>query len=207
VTEPTRSVEVERKYDVDPDAPLPDWSRLPGVAAVGEPEPRALDARYIDTADAALARARVAVRRREGGPDAGWHVKLSGDAGREEWGWPLGDDGDPPPVPDAVTAAVARWAAPPFTPLARVRNDRTAYALTDVDGALVAEFVDDRVRATDERGGTETQWREWEVELGPAAPADDAGRAAFFAAVDAAVADAGGRPAASDSKLARALGR
>ena len=88
-----------------------------------------------------------------------------------------------------------------------MRNDRTAYALTDADGSVVAEFVDDRVRARDERSGTETEWREWEVELGPAAPADNAGRAAFFAAVDAAVTAAGGRPAASESKLGRALGR
>lgn len=207
MTEPTRSVEVERKYDVDPEAALPDWSALPGVATVGAAEPRALDARYFDTADAALAHARIALRRREGGPDAGWHVKLSGPAGRQEWGWPLeADPAEPPAVPAEVAASVAEWASPPFLPLARLRNARTAYALRDDAGGEVAEFVDDRVRARDERRGTETAWREWEVELGPAAPADEAGRAAFFAAVDAAVAAAGGRPAASDSKLARALG-
>jgi hypothetical protein len=71
---------------------------------------------------------------------------------------------------------------------------------------MIAEFVDDRVRARDERAGRETAWREWEVELGPAAPADDAGRDAFFAAVDAAVGAVGARVSASDSKLGRALG-
>lgn len=205
--EPSRSIEIERKYDVEPDAPLPDFSALPGVATIGEAEVRELDARYVDTADGALARERIAVRRRTGGPDEGWHVKVSAADGRHESHWPLGDAGDDIVVPDAVVAAVAAWAAPPFTALARVRNTRTAYALRDAAGGLVAEFVDDRVRARDERGGRESEWREWEVELGPAAPADDASRARFFAAVDAAVSAAGGRPAASDSKLARALGR
>jgi len=204
------SVEVESKYDVDETTPLPDWSALPGVVRVGAPEPRDLDARYLDTASADLARAGVAVRRRVGGPDAGWHVKGPAQAGgRTETQWPLDADVDPdaePVVPPAVQDAVASIAGPPFTPLARVRNNRTAYALLDADGEEVAEFVDDHVRARDERRGVESSWREWEVELGPAGPADDEGRAAFFAAVDAAVFAAGGRPAASGSKLARTLG-
>lgn len=205
--EPQRSLEVERSYDADDARALPDFRALPGVAAVGEPEVRDLDARYFDTPDARLARARIAVRRRTGGHDAGWHVKISAPEGRHEWGWPLDDaDADEASVPDEVAAAIAEWASPPFTPLARVRNTRTAYALNDAEGGLVAEFVDDRVRARDERRGAETAWREWEVELGPAAPADPARVKEFFAAVAAAVAAAGGRPAASDSKLARALG-
>lgn len=203
------SVEVESKYDVDTETPLPDWTGIPGVARVGDAEPRDLDARYVDTADADLARAGVAVRRRQGGPDEGWHVKAPAVGGRSETQWPLGDVGDAeadPVVPDEIQDAVAPWARGPFVPLARVRNHRTAYALLDTDGGLVAEFVDDRVRARDERRGVESEWREWEVELGPAGPADDAGRTALFAAVDAAVFAAGGRPAASGSKLARALG-
>ncbi len=201
---PTRSIEVEQKFDVGDDVALPDWTRLPDVVAVGDAEDRALDARYLDTADLALARARVALRRRTGGPDAGWHVKSSAADGRHEWHWPLGDADD---VPDAVVAAVAPWATPPFTPLARIRNHRVAYALRDRSGGELAEVVDDHVVATAERTGEQTRWREWEVELGPAAPADETWRAAFFAAVAQLVITAGGRPAASDSKLGRALGR
>ncbi|MBU4465062.1 MAG: CYTH domain-containing protein [Actinobacteria bacterium] len=202
--EPSRSLEVERKYDVDAATPLPDWSALPGVTGVGDPEVRELDARYLDTDDAALARARVALRRRSGGPDEGWHVKVSASEGRHEWGWPL----DAPTsrdvtVPDAVATAVAPWASGPFHPLARIRNTRTAYALCDAVGELVAEVVDDQVTALAERTGLRTTWREWEVELGPAAPSDVDG---FFVAVDALVVSVGGRIAASDSKLARALG-
>lgn len=213
-TGPARSLEIERKYDVDPDTPLPDWTSLPGVDRQGAAEARALDARYLDTDDGALARAATALRRRTGGPDAGWHIKQSTPEGKHETIWPLDDDvqdaaddaADEPVVPAEIVAALAGIAAPPFRPLARIRNARTAYALCDADGGVVAEFVDDRVEATDLRRGATTSWREWELELGPAAPADPAARAALFAAADVLVQAADGRVAASDSKLARALG-
>ena len=204
--EPTRSIEVERSYDVAGDTALPDWTLLDLVAHVGAGEVRELDARYFDTADLALARARVAVRRRTGGPDAGWHVKSAAREGRHEWGWPLEADGDDHDrVPDVIRDAVATWASAPLQQIARIRNTRTAYALTDLEGGLVAEMVDDRVRAHSANGAS--AWREWEVELGSAAPADPAWRAGFFAQVERLVASVGGRVAASDSKLARALGR
>ena len=202
-SEPSRTIEVERKYDVDTDTPLPQWEGIPGVDAVTPGELRVLDARYLDTADVALSRSGVALRRRTGGPDAGWHIKGPRDGdGRLEIGWPLGDDLE---VPDAVAETLARWTTEPLTPLARIENDRTAYLLMGQDG-VVAEFVDDRVRATDLRQGTERRWREWEFELGPAAPADPAERERLFAAAERTIFAAGGRHAASGSKLARALG-
>ncbi|GAA1252762.1 hypothetical protein JOF42_002739 [Microbacterium phyllosphaerae] len=202
-SEPTRVVEVERKYDVDGATPLPEWGGLPGVDAVSGGEMRELDARYLDTDDAELSRAGVALRRRTGGPDAGWHIKgpREGD-GRLEIGWPLGDDDS---IPDAVIETLSRWTTGRLTPLARIENDRTAYLLSGADG-VIAEFVDDRVRATDLRQDVRREWREWEFELGPAAPADAAGREALFAAVEAAIFAVGGREASSGSKLARALG-
>lgn len=203
MTEPSRTVEVERKYDVDGETPLPVWEAIPGVDAVTAGEARALDAQYFDTADGDLARAGVALRRRTGGPDEGWHVKgpREGD-GRLELGWPLGEGEE---IPASVVAAVSEWSTGVLTPLARIRNDRTAYLLLS-GSDVVAEFVDDRVRATDLRHDVQREWREWEVELGPAAPREGAARAAFFEAVERAVLAAGGRPAGSDSKLARALG-
>jgi len=202
-SEPTRVVEVERKYDVDADTPLPEWLGIPGVDAVSSGELRELDARYLDTAEATLSRSGVALRRRTGGPDAGWHIKgpREGD-GRLEIGWPLGDDEN---VPDAVAQTLARWTTDELSPLARIENSRTAYLLTG-PGGVVAEFVDDRVRATDLRQGVQREWREWELELGPAAPAEAAAREELFAAAEKAIFAAGGRDAASGSKLARALG-
>jgi hypothetical protein len=170
-------------------------------------EPRSLDARYVDTADAALARAGIALRRRTGGPDAGWHIKGPlVDGARTELHWELGDSvADVPPGAVAQAGTMTGSPLPPdaLLPLARIRNERVAYRLLDASGGVMAEFADDHVVATDERTGIERRWREWELELGPAAPPDPH---AFFAAAAAAVHAVGGRPAASASKLARALG-
>lgn len=205
----TTSLEVERKYDVDNTASLPDWAALPGVARVGAPEPRALDARYLDTESLDLAGAATALRRRSGGPDAGWHIKRSTAEGKEESHWPL--DAEPlqgdPVVPEEIIQVLAPIAKPPFHVIARIQNARTAYALCDASGAMIAEFVDDHVRATDPARGVQTSWREWELELGPAAPASAQGRAELFAAADELVAAVGGSPSASASKLGRALGK
>lgn len=200
------SVEIELKFDVDDSTPLPDWSHLPGVASVGDPEPRELDAVYLDSDDLALAHAGYAVRRRTGGPDAGWHIKgpRDADGGRLEQQWPLGAEGE---IPDAVADAVSSLTGVRhLAPIARIRNQRTAYALQDADGGVVAEFVDDHVVARDERAGVERTWREWEFELGSAAPGSGEERTALLTAADAAVRAEGGRPAASASKLARTLG-
>lgn len=200
--EPARSREIELKFDVDDGTLLPDWTAIPGIAAVSSGESRALDAWYFDDADAALGRSGYALRRRTGGPDEGWHIKgpRGADGGRTELHWPLslGDD-----VPLDVAHHVATVSTGPFTPLARIRNARVAYDLLDADGGVIAEVADDHVSTRDERSGAERSWHEWEIELGPAAPAD---HAAFFAAVEQAALSAGARPAASDSKLARALG-
>lgn len=206
---PHTSLEVERKYDVAEDAPLPQWSALPGVASVGAPEPRSLDARYLDTESGDLARVRTALRRRTGGPDEGWHLKRATPEGKLETHWPLGetgDDGESVYVPEVVLEAISPLVSGPLVVLARIRNARVAFALRDAGGALLAEFVDDHVIADDLRRGVQTSWREWELELGPAAPADPIARAALFDAADALVAAAGGRPSASASKLGRALG-
>lgn len=201
---PSRSVEVERKFDVDAGTPVPDWTAVPGVASVTEGEPRHLDALYLDTDDLALARAGVALRRRTGGPDEGWHLKGPlVDGGRTELQWPLGD-GDT--LPAAVATEVAEYTPSSLYPLARIVNDRTAYQLLDADGGVLAEFVDDAVRTIDLRTGENRAWHEWEVELGPAAPAERAAREAFFAAVTEVAFAAGARTATSASKLARALG-
>lgn len=210
---PHSSLEIEIVFDVDADTPLPALASLPGVAAVSVPEARALDAVYLDTPRLELAARRSALRRRTGGHDAGWHLKVTEREGRREHGWPL-DEGSGEPalvrVPAEVVEGVAALAgldgSPSFEPIARVRNDREAYALTDAEGALIAEFTDDRVQALDLRRGAETSWREWEFELGPAGPASAAEREALFDAVRAAVAAVGGRAPSSGSKLQRALG-
>ncbi len=196
------SLEIERKYDVDEATPLPQWSALPGVHAVAAPERRDLRAYYFDTVHADLASQHAALRRRTGGPDEGWHLKQSTPEGKLETHWELGDIFEDS-VPDHIVDALGL--RDELIIIARVENARVAYALTDADGTLVAEFVDDHVSAYDPGRGVESRWREWELELGPAAPTGDE-RDAFFAAADHLVAQAGGAVSRRESKIQRALG-
>ena len=214
---PQRHIEVEVTCDVDEHTTHPSWESAGLV--VGPAQPRELDARYLDTATLTLALAGYALRRRTGGGDPGWHLKgpRTGNA-RVELGWPL--DAGPVPAPElagpelAVPAAVLSELSAllkvgiteqDLVPLARVRNQRTAFTLSTPDGTPVAEFVDDRVRTLDERTGTARAWREWELELVPNLP--PAIGTDILATATAAAYRAGARPAQSESKLARALGR
>ncbi|MGH3813714.1 MAG: CYTH domain-containing protein, partial [Pseudonocardiaceae bacterium] len=83
--------EVERKYEPGEDVSLPALGDLPGVAEVAQPVSIELEAVYFDTSDLALAGAGITVRRRTGGDDEGWHLKLpAGDGSRDEVRVPLG---------------------------------------------------------------------------------------------------------------------
>ncbi|MGO4690546.1 CYTH and CHAD domain-containing protein [Glaciibacter sp. 2TAF33] len=219
----SKQTEIERKYDVDLAAVVPDLSRLDGVAAVDGREAVTLTAVYYDTDAADLARHRITLRRREGGGDAGWHIKKPADEGRTEFHWPPGvgdthetvaaarpgaDAEDPAPaVPDVVLEPVRAIVRDrPLSPLARITTTRTVVRLLNADGEAIAEVADDQVSASDVRNGGYLQWREWEVEFLEAPPATRKGRAAFFDAVEAQLTAAEAHPSASQSKLARALG-
>src|SRR4051794_1564241 len=85
--------EIERKYELPPGGDLPPLVDLPGVAGGTEPESFVLEAVYFDTPDLRLAARGVTLRRRSGGPDEGWHLKLPvvGEAGtKDEIRVPLG---------------------------------------------------------------------------------------------------------------------
>ncbi|MGY1617821.1 CHAD domain-containing protein [Geodermatophilus sp. SYSU D00691] len=196
-------VEIERKFDVEADFVLPDLSAVEGVASVDGPEERQLEAVYHDTADLRLARAKVTMRRRTGGPDAGWHVKLPGvDGARRELHSPLGRAGRVPPrrVQDPVLG-IARGAE--LGPVAILSTRRTVTLLRGEGGAVLAEVADDSVTATllsvtPDQPATVEVWREVEVELVD-------GDEELLAAVVARVEAAGARPSGSASKLARVL--
>src|SRR5437773_10971857 len=68
-------IETERKYEAAADFALPDLAGLDGVAAITAPRTYRLRAVYFDTPDHGLAGAQIALRRRTGGTDAGWHLK------------------------------------------------------------------------------------------------------------------------------------
>ncbi|MEE1766099.1 MULTISPECIES: CYTH and CHAD domain-containing protein [unclassified Streptomyces] len=188
--------EIERKYESD-ESGLPDLTGVAGVATVLDKGVAELDAVYYDTPDERLAAASVTLRRRTGGSDAGWHLKLPVSSGvRDEIRAPLSDT-----LPDELAALVrSRVREAELVPLVRLLSTRDVSELLDADGTLLAEVSVDAVvaeRLTED--GRTSQWSEIEVEL-----ADD-GDPAFLDKVEKKLRKAGVRPSDSPSKLARAL--
>ena len=197
----SKATEVERKYTVPTGATLPDLSTVTGVTGAEAQPLASLDAVYVDTADRTLLAARIAVRRRTGGHDAGWHVKLPAPTGRVELQAPI-DDADPEAVPAALTAALrSRVRGRPLEPIARIRTERRGVVVRSADGGAV-EVVDDLVTASDLGAGVLRSWREWEAEQ----VGDPTASAALLAGIDAALRDVGAAPSDSPAKLAQALG-
>src|SRR5262249_57247670 len=86
--------ETEVKYDAPAGAALPDLDALPQVAGTSGPDEEQHEAEYYDTADLRLMRAGVTLRRRRGGHDQGWHLKLpAGPDTRREIQLPIGRGG------------------------------------------------------------------------------------------------------------------
>ena len=187
--------ERESKYDVPPEFQLPDLARAGAVARVGPPAVHKLDATYLDTADLRLARHRVTVRRRSGGTDAGWHVKLPGTAGAREEHRAPPDGRNLPADLDLLVRALRRGA--PLRAVARIRTTRREHPLRAADGRVLALLAQDEVDAR-VPDAAPRHWREVEVELVD-------GDRSVLADVDRGLRHAGARPAGSASKLARAL--
>src|SRR4051812_49755983 len=145
-------LEVETKYDVDEAFVVPDVAGLAGVASVDAPVEHQLEAVYFDTADLRLLRSRVTLRRRTGGPDAGWHLKLPAGVARREVHAPLDRASSEPP--EAVIAPVTGILRSARTaPVATVRTRRMVTSLLDADGHVLVEVADDTVTATAFAGG------------------------------------------------------
>ncbi|MER6347337.1 CYTH and CHAD domain-containing protein [Streptomyces sp. NPDC001595] len=197
----TRSIpETERKYEApspDETAWLPSLTGAGAIASVVDQGAQELDAVYYDTDDLRLARGSVTLRRRTGGTDAGWHLKLPlGGDSREEIREPLSDD-----LPDSLRdLVVSRTRGAPLVPVVRLRSSRTLRHLVDEEGTVLAELAVDTVRAKPLlTGGEKARWRELEVEVA------DTAHAAVLDDVEAVLRAAGAVPARASSKLARAL--
>ncbi|MFF7211524.1 CHAD domain-containing protein [Streptomyces sp. NPDC008238] len=201
-----RVAETERKYEAAEQTGEPDLEGLPGVAAVRVLEPAELDAVYIDTSDLRLATHRITLRRRTGGDDAGWHLKLptSQTDTRTEVHAPLGKQGRkggprvPKPLLAEITAVIRDRE---LVPVVRLHTTRTRLHLVDAEGTPLAEIAHDDVRATvlDHSDGAENAWTEVETELLD-------GDTALLDAVEKRLRAAGLRRSKSPSKLAHALG-
>lgn len=201
-------LEVEVKFAIDEHTPVPDLTALPGVDATGETRTHDLTAIYYDTRDLRLTRAKVTLRRRTGGSDDGWHLKLPSAEGRieltAELAPPIDGEYQVPEELRQLTRSIVRHHE--LIPIAQVDNHRTESTLLDVEGAPVADFCDDQVSAWSLLpGGARTSWREWELELAGVLPGTEAGQELIAGATTRLV-SAGARRSASPSKLVAALG-
>src|SRR6266508_6665092 len=124
----TMVVERERKYELGDDERLPRLDEVPGIGDVSDPVRDKLSATYYDTADLRMARSGIALRRREGGPDAGWHLKVrSGPDTKIEHHAPISDQ--PPAELVEPLAGLLRGA--PLAPVARITTARRRRQLLD----------------------------------------------------------------------------
>jgi CHAD domain-containing protein len=164
-----------------------------------EPVIHALSAVYFDTQDLRLARSGITLRRRTGGRDDGWHLKLpAGSDAKDEVRLPPGDAGAPPIALLALTRAAHRGA--PLLPVVELNTARREWTLADRDGNPLATVTAARVTGQTLSAPTGvTRWEEIEVELA------EGGTPEVLDRIEQVLLDAGARRAGSWSKLGRVL--
>ncbi|MEU7688855.1 CYTH and CHAD domain-containing protein [Microbispora hainanensis] len=224
------ALEIEDKFDVPEGFALPDLSGVPGCEGVSEPLSHRLTAVYFDTPDLRLAARGVTLRRRRGGDDEGWHLKLPKAKGaRQEITRPLTRSAKVVPA-ELASLVLAYTRGAPLAPVARLETRRSITRLLGPGGAggsgsmggegsadgtggaggtggtggtestVLVEIADDRVKGT--VLGDEPVVRRWrEVE----AELKEGDRG-LLEKVAKRLRKAGATPADSASKLARVLG-
>jgi CHAD domain-containing protein len=219
--------EVETKYDVGETFELPTVAQLlaglDSGASVedGGADDLVLEATYFDTADHRLFHAGLTLRRRTGGVDDGWHLKVPiAEGTRREVRAALGRS--PRTVPARLRRMVwMHTRDQPLEPVLQVTTRRSEHhLLADGQELVLANIADDRVTArplgalagmdpvagvdgvdgVDRPVPGDLVWREVEVELVN-------GDRALLKGVGQQLREFGAQPSASRSKLARGLGR
>ena len=202
-----KHLETEQKYDAAADFVLPDLSGLEGRAKATGRHRYYLSATYFDTEELDLIKNRITLRRRVGGPDEGWHLKLPVRKDtRQEVRTPL-SEGDTGSVPAQLAAQVQDvTAGRRLHPIAILDTERTVVTVAARTGDASVEVADDRVTAIrfGEPDSEPMIWREIEVEV--MSSDSDSDGTALLETVGKTLREAGARPSASGSKLARVLG-
>ena len=182
--------EIERKYEADESAglsDLPDLTRVVRRLGRHRQGRRRTRRDLLRHPDQRLAAASLTLRRRTGGDDAGWHLKLPVSDG-------VRDEIQRPALRHRAPRHSPAWSAPGcatpnWSPSYGCRSARDVRHLVDASGGLLAEISVDRVHAERLSGGDGTaEWTEIEVEL-----ADD-GDPAFLDKVEKKLRKAGVSP-------------
>ncbi|MBB2913347.1 CHAD domain-containing protein [Streptosporangium becharense] len=192
-------MEIEDKFDVPADYELPKLTGLPGVTEAVGPKSHQLVALYFDTPDLRLAARGITLRRRRGGTDPGWHLKLPKARGvRQEITHPLTRSTKIVPV-ELADLVLAYTRGAPLVPVAELDTRRSVTTLVNGAGVRLVEVADDRVKGTVFGDASHVErWREVEAELLN-------GDEKLLGKVGKRLGKAGAAPAASASKLARLL--
>jgi CHAD domain-containing protein len=190
--------EQEDKFEVDPDWVMPQVMALIPNGGSVEQEVHRLVNTYYDTPGAGLRLFGVTLRRRIGGSDTGWQLKVPNGTTRTE----VRSGSRAKNLPAALAQSVAGLlAGESLEPVATVTSTRTAYRILDADGEPVLEIADDLVQSgTPDGESVLHSWREVEAELGPAGTNKDVKRARRL------LLGAGASPSSVRTKLDRALG-
>ena len=191
-------LEREEKFEVDRGWELPDVGELVPEGGTITEDVRRLKSTYFDTPERRLLEFGVTLRRRVGGGETGWQLKVPAGSARTE----LHSKSTRPTVPKDMSGAVAGLKGDrELLPVAAVSTTRTARRVVDADGQVLFEIADDDVATTTLGADATTRaWREVEVELGPA------GRKKTLAKVASWLQAHGAKPSRSSTKLGRALG-
>jgi CHAD domain-containing protein len=190
--------ELEDKFDVDPDWVLPQVTGLVPDGGRLDHEVRRLENTYFDTPGAGLRLFGVTLRRRVGGSETGWQLKVPNGTARTELQSGSRTKTLPPALAKAVTGLQA---GETLKQVATMVTTRTAHRVFDANDELVLEIADDQVESGPNDGeSTLRSWREVEVELGPAGKKKDLKRAGKLLRA------AGATASATRTKLDRALG-
>jgi CHAD domain-containing protein len=190
--------EQEDKFEVDADwAPPPIADLVPDGGRLDQ-DVRRLENTYFDTAGAGLRLFGVTLRRRVGGSETGWQLKVPNGTARTELQSGSRAKRLPAPLADGVSGLRA---GERLDQVATMVTTRTAYRVLDAADELVLEIADDQVEFGLPDGESMLHsWREVEVELGPAGKQKDLKRARKLLIA------AGATPSTIRTKLDRALG-
>ena len=192
-----RMNEQEDKYEVDSDWVMPQITDLVPDGGRVDQQVRELDSTYFDTPGAGLRVFGITLRRRVGGSETGWQLKVPNGTARTE----LQSGSRAKTLPSALAKGVeGLLAGESLDSVAAIMTTRTAYRVFNADGELVFEIADDQVESGPPDGESMLHsWREVEVELGPAGKKKDLKRARKLLEA------AGASPSTSRTKLDRAL--